>query len=244
MVRPVLFQDFNLRARSLFSFRNFFMVTTKHIGKTVSDATSMDTTQSCCCVCATHSCFQECNYSAWGLPSPELKSCGVPVRSLPRFRHCLALSRLAITRLVWLLAFCSQNGRVLRTRVAAFLSRHLSMGQANSQPKQWTTPQRHPCGVAHVGGVANVCESSPRDWAISVDSHTQQDVMISLALPHLNTLLCSDGPMVKSGLGNVICPQTLVSFVCVLRLAGRWVHTHQPHTRATHQPTTRFLSNV
>ena len=35
-----------------------------------------------------------------------------------------------------------------------------------------------------LGLVATACVSSPRDWAVSVGSHMQQDVEMSLAPPH------------------------------------------------------------
>ena len=58
--------------------------------------------------------------------------------------------------------------------------------------------------------------SSQRDWAISVGSHIQQDVVISWALQHLGTLV----PVVRS-----VSTQKsgVMSLVCVLSPAGRWV---------------------
>ena len=42
-----------------------------------------------------------------------------------------------------------------------------------------------PCSRAHFGRVTTACVSSPRDWAVSIGSHMQQDMDISKAPPHL-----------------------------------------------------------
>ena len=46
-----------------------------------------------------------------------------------------------------------------------------------------------PCSHAHSGRFTTACVSSPRDWAVSIGSHMQQDMDISTAPPHLGTLL-------------------------------------------------------
>ena len=46
-----------------------------------------------------------------------------------------------------------------------------------------------PCSRAHFAPIATACVSSPREWAVSVGSHLQQDVDNSKAPPHPGALL-------------------------------------------------------
>ena len=65
---------------------------------------------------------------------------------------------------------------------------------------QWTDflnpliPRDHtlvcsPCSYAIFGRCDAACVSSPRDWAVSVGSHMQQDIGVSRAPPHASALL-------------------------------------------------------
>ena len=74
---------------------------------------------------------------------------------------------------------------VLRHTFRAMYFMHRVDGPS-SQP---TDAQEHtlwsPCSRAHFGHVATACVSSPGDWAVSVGTHTQQDMGVSIAPPHL-----------------------------------------------------------
>ena len=48
-------------------------------------------------------------------------------------------------------------------------------------PRSVSIPYSH----AHFGRFTTACVSSPRDWAVSIGSHMQQDMGVSIAPPHL-----------------------------------------------------------
>ena len=64
------------------------------------------------------------------------------------------------------------------------LFEHLSTDQENHRRKKDHT-QRSPCSLGPFASVATACVSSPRDWAVSISLHMQQDMVISLAPLHL-----------------------------------------------------------
>ena len=71
-------------------------------------------------------------------------------------------------------------------------SRHLSMGQAATPHRHGTTSHFSPCSDASFGRVSNACVSSPKDWAVSISSHMQEDMVISLARFHARTVPCQN----------------------------------------------------
>ena len=108
---------------------------------------------------------------------------------LPRPRETpmleLAAEKHRGARLVLLLAFCSQGVRVLRALLPASLSRALVDGSRTAHRHSEPHLSEVRALVPPFGFVAIACVSSPRDRAISVGSHMQQDVVISLAPPRI-----------------------------------------------------------
>ena len=92
------------------------------------------------------------------------------------------------------------------------------------------------CSHAHIGPVATACVSSPKDWAVHISSHMQQDVGISLATQRLGIPFCRVGSLqtLDPQIGENL-PESNLS-PRVFRPAGRLnvtenhcVHSHGVH---------------
>ena len=77
--------------------------------------------------------------------------------------------------LSWSRLSCLSASRVLLSLPRPCFE-HLPMSQAFH-------PLGSSCFHAHSSQLATACVSSPRDWAVSIDLHMQQDVFMSLAPP-------------------------------------------------------------
>ena len=89
-----------------------------------------------------------------------------------------------------------------------------------------------PCSRAHFGCVPTACVSSPRDWAVSIGSHMQQNMDISFgaSTPRRTASCVSQRSRLKTTTQKlaIVSPETQLSFVSVttrvFRPAGRLLH--------------------
>ena len=112
--------------------------------------------------------------------------------------------------------FTKGSGSYLRSLLPTSLFEHLSMGQDKHRHRK-TTLNEVRALTAPLGRKAIACVSSPRDWAVSMGSHMQQDTVISFgATTSGRTFFHFFGPFsTKSGEKNAITsPGTLLSSVC------------------------------